>query len=298
VNSSASLTEENARQLMATSDLVTVGMIATEARRAKLGDQVSYVRVAEITAEAAAATPAGLGESFPAAAREIRITGTPASLSLAAASARAVSLALGGSGVTLTAFSLTDLLALADGDVARLREVAQALRDAGVVAIAEVAVDQLPAAAAAAEAIEAVTGAGLLAPVATWQDAPEDPVAALFALRALQERTRAFRAFAPLPRRGGSVTTPSTGYEDVKIVAVARAVLTNIDHIQVDWSAHGPKLAQVALLFGASDLDRVSPTDDSPLGHRRAPLEEVQRNIKAAFLQPVERDGRFERVVR
>jgi 2-iminoacetate synthase ThiH len=68
--------------------------------------------------------------------------------------------------------------------------------------------------------------------------------------------------------------------------------------IQVDWARHGPKLAQVALLFGASDLDRVSPSDAAPLGHRRAPLEEVERNIRAAFLQPVERDGRFERVSR
>jgi aminodeoxyfutalosine synthase len=137
----------------------------------------------------------------------------------------------------------------------------------------------------------------MFAPVASWQDPPPDPVASLLALQALQERTRAFRAFAPLPREQSS-TQPSTGYEDVKIVAVARTVLNNLDHIQVDWTAHGPKLAQVALLFGASDLDRVAPSDDAPLGHRRAPLEEVQRNIKSAFLDPIERDGRFEQVAR
>jgi 2-iminoacetate synthase ThiH len=84
----------------------------------------------------------------------------------------------------------------------------------------------------------------------------------------------------------------------VKLVALARVMLDNVAAIQVDWVRHGPKLAQVALLFGASDLDRVSPSDDSPLGHRRAPLEEVQRNITAAFLRPIERDGRFEKVMR
>ncbi len=295
VASGAALTEEDARQLLSTHDLVTVGLIATEARRSRLGDQVRYVRVAEIAAESAAATPAAVS-AWPAAAHEIRITGTPASLALAIASARATALSASGSGTPVSAFSLSDLLALADGDVERLREVAIQLREAGVVAIAEVAVDQLPVAIAAAT-IKAVLSVGLLAPVATWQEAPADPVAALFAVRALQERTGAFRAFAPLARRGsGSVTAPSTGYEDVKIVAVARAVLHNVEHIQVDWASHGPKLAQVALLFGASDLDRVSPSDDSPLGHRRAPVEEVQRNIKAAFLEPVERDGRFEQV--
>ncbi len=326
VASGAAITEEDGRQLMSTHDLVTVGMIATEARRARLGDQVRYVRVAEIAAEPAAAArgdvPQAAGGSplpnsapsaassadsaamrgapvagWPGSACEVRITGAPASLALAVARARAVALSAGGA-ATLTAFSLSDLLALADGNVERLRDVAMQLREAGVVAIAEVAVDQLPVAIAAA-AVKAVLSVGLLAPVATWQEAPADPVAALFAVRALQERTRAFRAFAPLARRGsGSVAAPSTGYEDVKIVAVARAVLHNIEHIQVDWASHGPKLAQVALLFGASDLDRVSPSDDSPLGHRRAPVEEVQRNIKAAFLEPVERDGRFEQVGR
>ena len=67
-------------------------------------------------------------------------------------------------------------------------------------------------------------------------------------------------------------------------------------HIQVDWALHGPKLAQVALTFGADDVDRVSPVDDVAEGRRRAPLEEIRRNIRAGSLDPVERDGRFETV--
>jgi 2-iminoacetate synthase ThiH len=66
-----------------------------------------------------------------------------------------------------------------------------------------------------------------------------------------------------------------------------------VSSIQVDWGQYGPKLAQVALLFGADDLDGVSPVDDQSEGRRRAPLEEVRRNIEAASLRPVERDGRF-----
>ncbi|MBA2354805.1 MAG: aminofutalosine synthase MqnE, partial [Acidobacteria bacterium] len=55
----------------------------------------------------------------------------------------------------------------------------------------------------------------------------------------------------------------------------------------------GAKLAQACLLFGADDLDGVPARDDLPHGPRRAILEEVRRNILAASLDPVERDGRF-----
>ena len=77
-------------------------------------------------------------------------------------------------------------------------------------------------------------------------------------------------------------------------VALARLLVDNIDSIQVDWSVYGPKLAQVALAFGADDVDAVSPIDSIELGWRRAPLEEIVRNISAAGLAPVQRNGRFE----
>jgi aminodeoxyfutalosine synthase len=64
----------------------------------------------------------------------------------------------------------------------------------------------------------------------------------------------------------------------------------------VDWSLYGPKLAQVALTFGADDLDAVSASDDESRGHRRSPLEEILRSIQAAWLTPVERNARFELV--
>ena len=79
----------------------------------------------------------------------------------------------------------------------------------------------------------------------------------------------------------------------MKAVAIARLAAPNIPTIQVDWFRYGPKLAQVALTFGADDLDSVSAADDAPEGRRRAPLEEVRRNVEAAGLLPAERDGRF-----
>jgi 2-iminoacetate synthase ThiH len=80
----------------------------------------------------------------------------------------------------------------------------------------------------------------------------------------------------------------------VKHVALARVIVDNVPSIQVDWSLYGPKLAQVALTVGADDVDAVSPEAETSEGRRRAPLEEIRRNIRAAGQEPVERNGRFE----
>ena len=86
---------------------------------------------------------------------------------------------------------------------------------------------------------------------------------------------------------------PSTGYDDVRTVVLAR-LCTSIQSIQVSWALYGPKLAQVAIAYGADDLDGVAPVDTVELGHRRSPREDIERQIRAAFAEPIERDGRFE----
>ena len=112
---------------------------------------------------------------------------------------------------------------------------------------------------------------------------------------ALQDKYGCIQALSPLPTVLHAFR-PTTGYEDVKAVAVARLTAPNIPTIQVDWSRYGPKLAQVALTFGADDLDAVTASDEAPDGPRRAPIEEVRRNIEAAGFTPAERDGRFNHV--
>ncbi len=118
-------------------------------------------------------------------------------------------------------------------------------------------------------------------------------MALLKEIAALQHTVAVIRSFAPLPRRINPAV-PSTGYDDVKRVALARIIVDNVPSIQVDWSLYGPKLAQVALTMGADDVDAVSAEDDLSEGRRRAPLEEIRRNIRAAGLEPVERNGRYE----
>ena len=74
-------------------------------------------------------------------------------------------------------------------------------------------------------------------------------------------------------------------------IAIAR--LSGRGPIRVDARTIGMQLAQVALTFGADDIDSVSAIDDDSQGHRRSPLEEIRRSIEAASLRPVERDARF-----
>ena len=114
----------------------------------------------------------------------------------------------------------------------------------------------------------------------------------LLQVAALQDEFGCIQAIDPLPAKLAAYR-PTTGYDDVKMVAIARLAAVNVPSIQIDWQRYGPKLAQVALTFGADDIYGVSPSDDAPEGRRRAPLEEIRRNIEAAGFEPVERDGRF-----
>jgi hypothetical protein len=276
------LSQDEARAFATATDLVTVGMIASDARRRVVGDEVTYVRVGEVPSGAV------LPDTWPATATEIRLLGRPSSAEAAIAKAWAVRER--ASARVVTAYTLTDLIELT-ADAEGLVSLARALREAGVQSVADVALDRVPD----LTLVHRVLDVGLGVQVVRWSATPADPLAALRRLRDLQDATRAIRAFAPLAHTTRSDVL-STGYDDVRMVALARVLLPNVRHVQVDWQAHGPKLAQVALLFGASDIDRVPLEDESPLGHRRAPLEEVRRNIEAASLQPAERDGRFERV--
>jgi aminodeoxyfutalosine synthase len=124
-----------------------------------------------------------------------------------------------------------------------------------------------------------------------------DALALFKQITELQRVVGVIRAFAPLPRHMNPAV-PTTGFDDVKRVALARLTIENIPSIQVDWALYGPKLAQVALTIGADDVDAVSADEDSGQGRRRSPIEEIRRNIRAAGQEPVERNGRFEMLAR
>jgi aminodeoxyfutalosine synthase len=264
---------------------IAFGARADDERRRRHGVKTTFVRVFEAHVGAMPASiPAGV------TAGEFRVLGKPASADEAVAAVTAARAAAGA--VPVTAFSLVDLFDLSGHIVVGLGELARRLADAGLLALAEMAIDDLPEGVTVAAA-EAVTKAGLRIPRLTVREAGASARARLIALAVdIQRASGGVRAFAPLPRVM-SVAQPSTGYDDVKTIAAARLGASNIDSIQVDWKLYGPKLAQVALTVGADDVDGVSPLEGD-LGRRRSPIEEIRGNITAAGLEPVERDGSFE----
>ncbi|MDA8334263.1 MAG: aminofutalosine synthase MqnE [Peptococcaceae bacterium] len=130
----------------------------------------------------------------------------------------------------------------------------------------------------------------------------------LLDLRALQDRTGGFLAFIPLafhPRNtalaGQNGFPGPTGVDDLRMLAGARLILDNFDHVKAFWIMIGPKLAQVSLSFGVDDLDgtvveeRITHAAGAGTeeGISRAELE---RLIRAAGKIPVERDTLYNAV--
>ena len=255
---------------LGTADILSLGMLADEVRRARVGDSVTYSRVVELGADASSASGA-----------EVRISVLPASLDDAEALiAEARMLA---APQLLTGFSLADI---ADRHWGKLADVLKRLKRAGLDAIAEAPIDRLQDAEEALRACETadlpVRCLSLQSPIGS-----DGRSSWLIHLRDLVRKFPKIETVNPLSREQ-SVAVPTTGYEDVRAVALARLVLP-VKTIQVDWAQYGPKLAQVALTFGANDLDRVSTVDDESLGRRRTSVEDVKRNIAAAGFTPVER---------
>jgi aminodeoxyfutalosine synthase len=284
------LTLDGARALLAEPNLITVGARGDEERRRRHGARTTFVRVFEVHGDV---LRQGSGQAVPAvlpasaAPGEIRITGRPASMASAVAAVTAARAFAGA--VPVTGYSLADLLDLAGGSTSALTAELRALVSAGLAIVAEAPLDLLPDPAAA---IRAARDAGLQVPRLTVHRVPEGGALELVTrARAVQAAAGGIRVFAPLARVS-SVAQPSTGYDDVRLVAAARLVVDNIESIQVDWALYGPKLAQFALTVGADDVDGVSALEGD-LGRRRSPIEEVRGNIRAAGLEPVERDGLF-----
>jgi aminodeoxyfutalosine synthase len=266
--------------LWQSTDLVSMGMLADDVRRRRHGNTATFLRLwtTPIAGAAHALVPVNAGE--------IRVTATAAELVAGASMLR--ELVARADGVPVSAGSLSEV----ERSVARPADrqgLFDLLHECGVEAIAAAELDRL---IAPDELVGSALAAGLRVHRFVIERAAADPLPLMSRMQRLQSATGAARTFAPLARHQDT-SQPTTGYSDMKVVALARLVLESVPSIQVDWSLHGPKVAQVALLFGADDLDGVSTDEESGSGRRRAPLEEIRRNILAASLTPIERDGRF-----
>jgi aminodeoxyfutalosine synthase len=167
--------------------------------------------------------------------------------------------------------------------------ILDALVGAGMSDAAEVPVDQL---SDVTRAIKALSAAGATPRRLTISRPVSERKAEIIASarKCLDAIGRPLHV-SPLPRHAPA-DKPTTGYEDLRMVALARLMLaseaTSGVRIEVDWSLYGPKLAQVALTFGADHLDAVPATSEPSLGRRRETVEDVERNIRAAGFEAQE----------
>ena len=127
----------------------------------------------------------------------------------------------------------------------------------------------------------------------------EERVDHLVLLREAQDETHGFVAFIPLafhPDNTPLAHIPKpTGYDDLRNIAVSRLLLDNFDHIKAYWIMLTPSVAQIALRFGANDLDGTVVEekiyhDAGAKTSEFTPRNELERLIRAAGRVPVERD--------
>jgi aminodeoxyfutalosine synthase len=128
---------------------------------------------------------------------------------------------------------------------------------------------------------------------------PEHKVDHLLRLRGLQDETGGFNAFIPLAYHPENnymgLKYHTTGEDDLRHIAASRLVLDNIPHIKAYWVMVTPKLAQVALRFGADDLD--GTVVEEKIYHmagagtsQQLTRPELERIVREAGFSPVERD--------
>ncbi len=135
----------------------------------------------------------------------------------------------------------------------------------------------------------------------------EDRVDHLLRLRALQDETGGFVTFIPLAFHPDNTALrhlpKTTGFADLKNVAVSRLLLDNIPHIKAYWVMMTPRIAQVAQRFGADDIDGTIVEEriyhDAGATTRQAlRRSELLELIRKAGRQPVERDTLYRPVAR
>jgi aminodeoxyfutalosine synthase len=135
----------------------------------------------------------------------------------------------------------------------------------------------------------------------------EDRVDHMLRLRTLQDETHGLQTFIPLAFHPDNTPLQhlpwTTGMLDLRTIAVSRLMLDNIPHIKAYWQMMTPKIAQIALRFGADDIDGTVVEEkiyhdagaQTPQGMTRQGLV---RLIREAGREPIERDTLYRPVQR
>jgi cyclic dehypoxanthinyl futalosine synthase len=126
-----------------------------------------------------------------------------------------------------------------------------------------------------------------------------DRVEHLLHIRDLQDRTGGFRAFIPWSFQQNHTRLserPQSGVDYLRMVALSRLVLDNVEHIQAGWVTEGPYLAQIALTFGADDFGGVlmeeSVVKATGISHS-VTADQVIALIAETGMTPAQRDTEY-----
>src|ERR1700689_1121962 len=135
----------------------------------------------------------------------------------------------------------------------------------------------------------------------------EDRVDHLIKLRELQDDTQGFVTFIPLAFHPANTAmehiSTTTGFEDLRQIAVSRLMLDNIPHIKAYWIMMTPRVAQIAQRFGSDDIDgtvveeKISH-DAGATTSQNLRRGELLRLVREAGREPMERDTLYRPVER
>ena len=126
----------------------------------------------------------------------------------------------------------------------------------------------------------------------------------LFRLRKLQDKTGGFQAFIPLayhPKNTRIKGKYTSGIDDLKTLAISRLVLDNFAHIKAYWIMLGEKISQLALRFGADDVDgtiieeKITRSAGGLTGGQLT-ADQLTYMIRKAGKVPVERDSFYRKI--
>ena len=127
-------------------------------------------------------------------------------------------------------------------------------------------------------------------------------------LRKLQDEAPGFDAFIPLKYHSRNNRMSEVGEcsveDDLRTIAMSRLFLDNIPHIKAYWVSYGRPTTEMALAFGADDIDgTIGDTTKiySMAGGTERPsmsVEELEYMVRAAGMEPVERDSHYNIVIR
>lgn len=217
-------------------------------------------------------------------------------------------------GITLHSLSPVEIDFLSQQEGLSLEEVLRRLKESGLDSLpgggAEILVDSVrenlsPRKTPASRWLEAMRVAHRLKirSTATMMfgsiETLEDRLKHLEAIRKLQDETGGFTAFIPWSYQPGNTSLggqPATAVDYLRTLAMSRIYLDNIPNIQVSWVTQGPKVAQIALSFGANDFGSTMLEENvvrAAGAIHRCSKEEIIRVIKDAGFLPAQRDNLY-----